>query len=270
LRSFFSHHVFSDADRWERIEDFDGDLKLNVDRCSYLGSSLYWLGYSQLNVPRFLKKALHEDSVFIDVGANQGEFSVLACKYLPQGKVIAFEPHPAMYKALVDNLQLNQFNNYQTFNFGLYEEEGELNLYTSTSTEVEGAWNEGLFSGFKSSERDVLSETVPVHTLDTVINSLSLDKLDVIKVDIEGSELPVLRGAKDCLQRFHPDLIIEINEETFKAAGYRAIDLVNFLKAQGYSEQFRINRNGQLLKEDLLSSGRVCFDALFRAPKKPH
>ncbi|RME94536.1 MAG: FkbM family methyltransferase, partial [Bacteroidetes bacterium] len=62
----------------------------------------------------------------------------------------------------------------------------------------------------------------------------NLDRVDVIKMDIEGAELPALRGSLELIRRFRPELIIELNNATYAAAGYSMQDLVTWLEDQGY------------------------------------
>lgn len=74
-----------------------------------------------------------------------------------------------------------------------------------------------------------------------------MDRIDVIKIDIEGSELPCLLGGLRTLERFKPKLIIEVQDSTARMAGYESRDILDFLSPLGYSF-FSIGNGGRLLR----------------------
>ena len=96
------------------IHNFDGDLKICLDRASYLSSVIYWRGYNSTSIASFLKNYLRPDMTFVDVGANLGEVTLLAAKRLTKGRVLAFEPMPLTFSQLSRNIAvevvMNQFN----------------------------------------------------------------------------------------------------------------------------------------------------------------
>ena len=96
------------------VNDFDGDLKRRIDRASYMGSLIYWRGYHSLNELFCLRTLLKPTSVFADVGANQGEFTTFAAKYVRNGRVLSFEPLLDNFVVLKENVEINQFQNVRT------------------------------------------------------------------------------------------------------------------------------------------------------------
>lgn len=234
LRRYYTPRFRGRPDAWAVIDDFDGALKLRLDRSAYLSSMLYWRGYQTSGEIRLLRRMLRPDMVFADVGANQGEYTLLAAGRLTRGTVLAFEPVPAIYANLAANLRLNRLRNVLPFNFGLFDRAATLPMFTSDDTLIHGAFNEGLASVFASDYRkDALAE-LQFQVFDEVFPKLGLDRLDLMKVDVEGAELQVLRGAAATLRRFRPRLILEVNAPAFAAAGYAVADLLDFLRRLDY------------------------------------
>ena len=92
-----------------------------------------------------------------------------------------------------------------------------------------------------------MSRTVNVRPLDSVVSELGLSRLDVIKVDVEGAELLVLKGARETLLRFRPVLVLEMNEGALKNMNTSGMQVANFLADLGYSACRRVEGNVEFL-----------------------
>jgi len=237
-RSAIQHANGKDA--WVTIDDYDGSLKMRIDRSAFMGSSIYWFGYHAFNELQVLNKILKPGMVFADVGANQGEFTLFAARRVGSGRVLAFEPVDTLHRHLIENIAMNGFENVMTYDFGLSDQKGEHSIYTSDDREVHYSLHDGLCTLFPTEQRSQVMGKVRVGVFDEMFDSTDLSRLDVMKVDVEGSELPALRGAERSLRKYKPILFVEINEQTFQAAGYSTADLVNFLSGLGY--QFNLVR----------------------------
>lgn len=214
------------------IRDFDGDLHMNIDRQSYISSAIYWSGHHSPEIHRFVADFLRHDMVMADVGANIGEITLTAAKRTPRGRVLAFEPSPQLFEQLSRNVALNQFRSVSLFNFGLFDSVGTLPLYLRSDNPY-GTHNEGVSSLFPCGQsRQKVS--VPLRQFDDVVVECRLARLDLMKIDVEGAELMVLRGSENALRKFRPVLIVEIEEPNFKAAGYGKTDLFAWLRYSGY------------------------------------
>jgi len=216
------------------MRDFDGDLRLKIDRSSFIGSSIYWNGYSSLNELYLLNRLLEPHMVFVDIGANQGEFTLYAAKRLPAGKVLAFEPVEERYRHLIENVQMNGFENISAYNFGLSNRAGESEMYMPdnirrSNQTFNGLANEGTASVFRSSARPSRTCTARFETFDRVFRESRLSRLDVIKIDVEGAELHVLRGARDAIEQYRPVIMMELSAESLEAAGHTTGDVMDFL-----------------------------------------
>lgn len=198
LRRFYAERYRQNENRWTLIEDLDQDLKFRVDRSSYLASQIYWVGYHSQDERMLLDKLLKPHMVFVDVGANRGELTLYAAKRLSAGKVLAFEPIGSIYRRLLENIQLNHFKNVAAYNFGLSDKPADVEFYTpdpSTDQRTLRSEVDAYGTMFQSSSRSHSTGIARVEVFDKVFENTELNRLDVMKIDVEGAELSVLRGA---------------------------------------------------------------------------
>jgi FkbM family methyltransferase len=244
------------------ISNFMYNIKMRVDKNSYMGGAIYWCGFHHINELLFLRGFLRSDMTFVDVGANQGEFTLYACSKLTNGKVLAFEPTSYQLGLLQTNIGLNNFKNVEVHSYGLYQEEAKLEVYTSYDTSVHSGTNEGLSSLYKSESRQEVEEVIDLKVFDTEYFD-KLTRLDVVKVDVEGAELFVLKGMIKSLEKFKPLLLIEMNKKTFEDAGYTMEDVVQFLEDLNY-RPFKLFRGKiyEITRKDLVDFSNVVFKTI--------
>ncbi len=151
----------------------------------------------------------HAD-VILDIGANVGVYSVLSGKINPKAEVFAFEPHPGNGKRLLRNLALNEIKNCTLVEAAVGSASGEISFFVpanDSSTSVSSA-NE-VFTG---SWHDQMKELkVPLVALDTFVPEKIGKRVDLLKMDVEYYELPVLQGARNFLMTQKPALLCEVN-----------------------------------------------------------
>jgi FkbM family methyltransferase len=209
-----------------------------------MGGKIFFRGsYSEDQIV-LMERLLTKDSVFLDVGANQGEFSIAAARIAR--KVLAFEPVSEYRQRLFTNIRLNQFENVQVYPFALSDGDGSLPIYDQNGNFSDGTRHEGLPTLFPSAARDEAREVVPVRRMDDVLREADVDRVDLIKLDIEGAEWVALRGAAETIRTYHPILILEIGRETCQAAGYEPEQLVDWLRSMNYRVE-RIGYRGRTL-----------------------
>lgn len=232
----------------------------------HMGSLIYWRGAYSGPQLRVLATLLQPGGVFIDLGANQGEFTVVAAHLVGKdGRVFAFEPSPMMQERLFKNIELNGFQQVSIEPVAVADKPGRMTLYSPIEAFQDGTMNDGLPTLYAQAGAGSSSVTeVTVTTLDDWQVEQKLSRLDVIKMDIEGAELPALLGGLGVIQRFRPNLIIELNAATSRAAGYNMLDLVAWLQAQNY-DIFKIEEDGGLppLNLDRLAS----FQNILASPR---
>jgi FkbM family methyltransferase len=159
---------------------------------------------------------MKENETFVDVGANVGSYTLSAAKeYNDKGvKIIAVEAHPDNYRALCRNIQINNFRNVKTINKAVTDHKGNVTLYEfHDGSHVDS----GLYSLYDTAflaENNILHPGGNLLRLecDTLDNMLHDQKVDVMKIDIEGAEVMALKGACNTLKKLRK-IVVEIHGE---------------------------------------------------------
>ncbi len=154
-------------------------------------------------------KYLNKDSIVLDIGANIGNHTLYWNKISKVKKVYAFEPVDDTYKILQKNIELNEVipNSISINHVGLGDQIGKASVY--------GVYDLQNIGGTLIKMDD--SGDFNVTTLDTFIEeNFTENKIDLIKIDVEGFEYQVLVGAKDTLTKYNPIIIIESFNDKFK------------------------------------------------------
>jgi FkbM family methyltransferase len=141
-------------------------------------------------------KGLPEDGVFVDVGAHVGHWSLRAAKRCAQ--VIAIEANPGTAARLNENVELNRLGNVRVLNFAAWDEHAELKIHSTHGHDHDGT---------DSVRPDGEGQSVLAFPLDYVLEDEP--RIDVIKIDVEGADLHVLRGLAAILAKHRPRLFIE-------------------------------------------------------------
>jgi len=189
--------------------------------------NIYCLGLYEAPLARFFIRSLRTDSVVLDIGAYIGQYTLLAAKYAPVGRVIAFEPHPESYQRLQANIALNRLGNVQALNLAAGQRPERASLLLSDQPS-----NSRLLPTGCSNHGAVDVEVVPV---DQIVCEAALPRVDVMKIDVEGAEGQVIRGAQETLSRFCPLLIVELDREREKAFGDEPEAIMSYLRDLGYA-----------------------------------
>ncbi len=214
--------------------------KFSVFENEDIGWRLRWrLGFEK-NEIRWLLSFLNPDDVFVDVGANLGLYTILAARALSQGRVIAFEPAPLVGSLLRLNVLLNNLRNVTLRTEALSDEVGQ----TSFSVAVDSG-----FSSLRGTERKETSDvlTVDVSSLDVELAHIGRAAA-VIKIDAEGAESLIIRGATPLLadeEKRPRALLVECNDDNLSRYGSSRAQLVQLLASYGYSP-YSIVAGGQL------------------------
>ena len=153
--------------------------------------------------------------VVIDVGANIGVYSIFASKFAE--KVIAIEPETVNYNYLTKNIKLK--SNIYPFKIALGDIEGKCKLYLHTSMAHSIVFTSDKF------------EEVSVTKLDDLKEKLNLERVDVIKINAEGYELQILKGAETVIKTCTPRLLIGIHH--YDSEREEVIDYLNSLESEG-------------------------------------
>jgi FkbM family methyltransferase len=175
---------------------------------------------------RFVERFLEPGMTVLDIGAHHGYYTLLASRKAgPEGRVIAFEPSPRERRRLNLHLRLNGCRNVETENCALGETEGTAQLHLVLGTD----------SGCNSLRVPAVTEQtelmpVRIERLDRVLQERRIEQVDFIKLDVEGAELSVLKGATELLHRRpRPVIVAEVQDIRTKPWGYAAKEIVRCL-----------------------------------------
>lgn len=217
------------------VSNYKG-LKINLHLDDWIQQNIFFVGDYEKAELQTLNKFLKSDSVFIDIGANFGLFSLCASKLIrDDGKIISFEPFPQNYQSLVQNVKLNNLTQIVTVNAAIGQEVGKLTMYYDEKEQ-----NLGMASARPLDNGTVVE--VDIFTLDSYLELNPVDKIDYIKIDVEGFELAVLNGMKNSLEKFKPNLLIEIFDQEINE---QHVEIHDLLYSIGYLKHF-IDDDGKL------------------------
>ncbi len=167
-----------------------------------------------------------------DIGANIGSTTLNFAKLVEsEGKVFSFEPDPLNYSRVLKNISLNKFSNITLFNHGVGAVKETVFLYNVNEN------NRGMLRILNQAKEinEFSKSTIEVDTIDNIIAEKKISKPDIIKIDVEGYELKVLKGAEKTLQKYKPILFIELDDENLKEQHSSALSLVQYLDGLGYT-----------------------------------
>lgn len=219
------------------VRDFDGDLSVDLSLSEHMQRRIFWTGYYNRRMVVLFDRMLKTGMTVIDVGANIGEISMTTAKRVGHtGRVIAFEPVDAIANQLEANASRNHLNQITVVRADLSNAPADnVPVYASCGQAISDDENGGLGTLFGGKEGGPELQRIPITTLDIWLDVHPIDRIDLIKIDIEGAELPCLLGAENALRRFRPALIVEIQDSTATTAGYAASDILAFLSGLGYT-----------------------------------
>ncbi|HEY1425656.1 MAG TPA: FkbM family methyltransferase [Caulobacteraceae bacterium] len=163
----------------------------------------------------FCANRLARDAVVFDVGANIGVTAVVFAATVTEGAIWCFEPSPAVYPCLLQTLGRNGLDRCRPLPLALGAAPGRLAFYDNPTS----ASASHLVAGDQT--LGPASDNVDVSTIDRVVQERGLERLDLIKIDVEGFETEVLEGAERTLAALKPTVYLEFNSFTLIAYGNR-------------------------------------------------
>jgi FkbM family methyltransferase len=191
---------------WERTVRRPWSVRLIADiriRChphSPIASAVLYYGLADHREMRFLLSYLRPGQTLVDVGANVGIYSLLACS-IPGVTTVTLEPSTAAFERLTENVRLNHLQDRVT-------------LIKAAAGRTEGAASLTIGRDAMNSlveDTDLAVEEVQVTTLDAIAGQVA--EVALVKIDVEGWETEVLEGATRCLTHQRPVLIVEVNDD---------------------------------------------------------
>jgi FkbM family methyltransferase len=175
---------------------------------------------------KFLNSLVEEGMKVIDIGSNIGISSVTIAKKIgKRGKLYSFEPVSDYFDILKKNISSNGLGNVKLYEIAVTDQVGRADFY-----------RKGLSSGIVS-EEGVGKFEVSTTTVDRFLSEEKLEKIDLINMDCEGSELLVIMGAKETLRKNKVKIFCEIHHDFLKQLGQSIGDIVKYLQKLGFKVQ---------------------------------
>jgi FkbM family methyltransferase len=226
----------------KRIRDVGGDLVIelrdgirmrwDIEDLRTAPNMLLNHGEYETRELEVLLDAARQSQIVFDVGANVGWYTLNISRAIARrgGHVYAFEPIPSTFATLQYNVRLNALQSCTTLtNVGLGEENRTVEFFLPKTTGSVAASQRPLF---EQQENDRI--VARIIRLDDFISERGIKRLDLLKCDIEGAELLMLKGGMDSIGRFRPVIFLELLRKWSKAYGYHPNDVITLLAAQGY------------------------------------
>ncbi len=160
------------------------------------------------------RQYLHEESNVLDIGAHVAYHTVSLAKLCPAGKVYAFEPNRSVLPFAEMNIRENGCDNVILYPVAVSDNDGESYFTENPNT---------FLNSLTSDETGALVKTIAVDSLMS-----TLPKIDLIKIDVEGFEIPALKGAFKLIKRDRPTIVIEIWE-------HKVAEYIKYLSSIGYA-----------------------------------
>jgi FkbM family methyltransferase len=237
----FARWLYRGLKIWRRLAGHASDEVIcerrNVRWCLDLGEGVQlglYLGTYERRTGRLLAALVNEGAIVLDIGANIGAHALpLAHRVGQTGRVIAIEPVAETFRRLRRNCELNgPLSRRMTL---LQAALGERDSAT------QGRYYYGSWPLRRGGERHAVHAGLAqstagarFYTLDLLADMLQLPRVDLIKIDVDGDELPILRGAEQVLSRFAPTIVFEYCPYLLIERGAEPTELLRFLRDRGY------------------------------------
>jgi FkbM family methyltransferase len=190
----------------------------------------WYYPHCELNSKRWVFENVEDSWTVIDVGANVGVYSILFGSIAKNGQVFSLEPTET-FDLLQQNLRYHSLTNVKEFKLGL--------------SDATGSFSENIY---KMWGKPPVAATYSISTLDDFVEKLNLDELNLIKIDTDGFELEILKGAAMTLERFNPWLMIEFSY-ALNTRGHEVGHLLEKLIELGYKKALLLDGNNLVLKK---------------------
>jgi len=216
----------------QRAYDVGYGVKMFLDITNPLTWDLIGERGNEDEVKKTFVKNFKEGDTVIDVGANIGEFSLIAAKKVgTEGKVISIEPLHQPVIWLKKNFILNGFSNYEILEKAVGDKIGTMTLYKKSANSEQGVLDPEI-----TKKELIPCSEIMVDTIDKIMSSRKIDTIDMLKIDVEGYEYEVFCGCKESFKKNKIEKIIcEIHSTFLKNRGLDENLIYSLLKENGFS-----------------------------------
>ena len=227
-----SYEVTIPLDQGERIQ-------LNLD--DRLPIELFFHGLYEVEKfkTEFYCNFVKERYVVLDIGAHIGYYTLLgAVRIGNSGHIHAFEPVSKIFERLSRNISINKITNVTLNRIAVSDKCGKTSIFVADNK------NTGMSSLFRMLNFSGVIEEVDSITIDKYLEQKAIDKVHLVKIDVEGNELAVLKGMTHMLSVHNPPcLLVEVSDKNLRMANTSSYELFAYLKNYGFSP-YKISESG--------------------------
>lgn len=227
---------------WVRVEP---NVTMLLDPYDMVSGVILQTGSWEPESWRAIAEHLHAGDTFVDIGAHIGYYSLKAAPVVgPGGRVIAVEPNPATVRRLRDNIRASRADGVVSVQpVACSDTETSLELFAAPEHNT----GETSLSRRNASQggQVVASYRVRARPLDDILKESGIGRVDVVKIDVEGAEYLVLKGARETLERYHPLVIVELVESQLQAMGTSTAQVLALLHSHGYAWRHSYGDNAE-------------------------
>jgi FkbM family methyltransferase len=188
-----------------------------------------------------LSQVIRPGMIFVDAGANMGLYTLFAARKIGErGTVFAIEPSTRECGRLLKNLEINSLSNVRLLRNAVSDSRSEADLLVA---EDERSGHNTL-GAFTYDTALATKETVRTERLDDIVLREGLSRVDIVKLDVEGTEFLALKGAVGILARFRPLLLLELSDRALCRQGGSSAQIWDLCRHRGYQIFAFDQRNG--------------------------
>lgn len=203
-----------------------------AQRGTLIGWHVAFFGAYEPELRDVFRAVLPAGGVAVDAGANVGWHTLLMARLVGErGRVLAIEPNPSVGARLVAHLQQNRIAHVDVVGCALSDAPGICRFAAPDASDTGAGGGHVLAQGEASAHRAI---DVPARTLDALFGEAGLERLDLLKVDVEGYEWPVLAGAERTIARYRPHVVFEYVDESAHRGGGTAARFEAFFERHRY------------------------------------
>lgn len=209
--------------------EFQPGLRMQLDFRDMIHQTILLADLWDPLLTRLVNEHLQPGDVFVDVGAHSGYFTLLASRRVgTAGAVLAIEPSPAVATQLRSNVRASECSNVRIEEVACSDLPGEAVLH------VHAGGNSGMTSLASSNAGAGPTVAVQCASLDSLYRKHNLGRVRLMKIDVEGAELLVLRGAAEMIRQAKPLIVIELEPHLLAGFGFEMKDVVEWMGKLNY------------------------------------
>jgi len=228
-------------------------VQKNMPNTWHFAFSYIWHDTGLSIIEKHLNNFYKNDAVYFDIGSNVGLRSVYV---LSQNRpTVLFDPNPEVSKISKQMIALNEYKNYKIEQSGVSDSEGQLSFYISSS-----AYMSSFDKEHAAKDKIVAEINIPVTTINLYLQANTQYQPKIVKIDVEGFEINVLKGATNMLQNYKPALLIEILDTSDNRKA-----ILDYLATYNYEAYYLFNRSEKMLEKAENSNPKQNHNYLFIA-----